>query len=126
MAITSALSGGSSIQDQLGIGHIVTGSVTISAGTDAVLTCNDASAVLTRTAAGDYTVTFGEVFNATPVAVCSCVETFATTTTFISHVVSQTTAAVRMQVSIVTESATVGALTDTGTLNFIVVGKRYN
>lgn len=126
MAITSVLEGGSSLVDQLGVGHVVAGSITISAGTDAVLTCNDRSAVLTRTAAGDYTVTFGDTFTSVPVAVCSVLETFATTTSFISHLVSQTTAAIRMQVSVVTESATVGALTDTGTLNFIVVGKRYN
>ncbi len=125
MGLTNTLTPGSALLDQLGQGHVVTGSITISAGTDAVLTCNDGSAVLSRTAAGDYTVTFGEPFASTPVAVCSAVETFATTTSFISHIVSQSTAAIRMQVSIVTESATVGALTDTGTLNFIVVGKRY-
>jgi len=125
MAITSVLSGGSSLQDSLGTGHLVSGSVTASAGTDAVLTCNDQSAVLTRTAAGDYTVTFGEPFIATPYSVATPVRaTFATTAGISAEVYSLATNAVKFNI-ISKGTATVCALSDTD-FQFLVIGKRYN
>ena len=52
MAITYALEGGSSLQDQLGMGHIISGKMTASAGTDAVVTSNDKSLTAAQNAAG--------------------------------------------------------------------------
>lgn len=131
MAITSSLSGGSSLQDQLGMGHVVSGSFTATAGTDAVLTCNDQSAVLTRAAAGDYTVTFGEPFTAAPVAICQILDaTLSTLAGPYVNLISSATNAIRM--TIIDEArSSVGtgvarALADAGEVHFVCVGKRYN
>jgi hypothetical protein len=131
MAITSSLSGGSSIQDQLGLGHVVAGTITASAGTDAVLTCNDQSAVLTRTAAGDYTVTFGEPFVAAPVVVLQVLDaTLSTLAGPFMNLISSATNAIRM--TMIDEArSSVGtgvarALADAGDIHFVCIGKRYN
>jgi len=134
MAITSSLEGDSALQNQLGMGHIVTGTVTVGAAASAVLTCNDRSAVLTRAAAGNYTVTFGDTFIGTPVAYLTPLRaTFATSAIFTAEIVSLTTAALNFS-SIVTSltgtaTTTLSALSDGGAsdaVHFIVVGKRYN
>lgn len=134
MAITSSLEGGSAVADQLGMGHIVAGKITTGAGTDAVLTCNDRSAVLTRTAAGNYTVTFGDTFIGTPVAYLTPMRaTFATSAAMTCEIVSLTTAALNFSAIVTTlsgtASTTLAALSDGGAadgVHFIVVGKRYN
>ena len=126
MAITSSLSGGSSLQDQLGTGHVVAGSVTATAGTDAVLTCNDQSAVLTRAAAGNYTVTFGEVFTAAPVVTVGViVPTFSTATGYAAQLVSSATNSVVINIYTTTGTTVLCALADAD-FTFVAVGKRYN
>jgi hypothetical protein len=126
MAITSSLSGGSSISDQLGTGHIVAGSVTATAGTDAVITCNDQSAVLTRAAAGNYTVTFGEPFIAAPVVTVGVIApTFSTATGYAAQIVSAAAGSVVINVYTTTGTTVACALADAD-FTFIAVGKRYN
>ena len=71
---------GSSLMDNLGQMHLVHGKITGSDATDAALTCNDGSATLTRNAAGDYTVTFGEVFLSAPTVTGSAVFSLGTAT----------------------------------------------
>ena len=55
----------SGVLDQLGRLHIVHGTITAVDATDAALTSNDGSATLTRGAAGEYVVTFGDAFTST-------------------------------------------------------------
>lgn len=124
MAITYALEGGSSLMDQLGQGHVIAGKMTASAGTDAVVTSNDKSLTAAQNAAGDYTITFGEPFNAAPFVTCTPVNaTFATTKQKTCELVSVATNSFR--VSLVDRNGTLTALTDQD-FHFIVVGKRYN
>jgi len=126
MAITSSLSGGSSLQDQLGTGHVVAGGVTATAGTDAVLTCNDQSAVLTRTAAGNYTVTFGEPFIAAPIVTVGVIQpAFSATIGYAGQLVSSATNAVVINIYTTTGTTVACALADHD-FTFIAVGKRYN
>jgi hypothetical protein len=90
---------GSSLLDFLGRGHIVYGKINASQATDTVITSNDGSATLTRVAAGEYTVTFGDVFTAVPIVV-GC------------PVVSITTATVSTDCPVVTlESVSTAAVT---------------
>lgn len=133
MAITSSLSGGSSLLNLLGNGHVVAGKITTGAGTDAVLTCNDRSAVLTRTAAGNYTVTFGKAFNGTPIGyVMPLRATFATTVALTAEIVSLSTTALNFSLianTLATATTALGsvALSDGGAadgVHFIVAGKR--
>lgn len=134
MAITSVLEGGSSFQDQLGQGHEIIGSVTTGAGANAVLTCNDRSAVLTRAAAGNYTITFGDVFLAAPFCnFTPLVATFSTAALFVVQLVSVTTAAVNFnlvkQNDTGTAATTLSALDDGAAgdlVHFQIVGKRNN
>jgi hypothetical protein len=126
MAITYALEGGSSVQDQLGTGHLVAGRVTASAGTDAVLTSNDKSLTLTRTAAGDYTINFGEPFVAAPfVAVAVVQPTFSTASAYSAQLVAVATNSVQVNIYSVTGTTVLGALADLD-FHFHAVGKRYN
>jgi hypothetical protein len=76
----------SSLLSQLGQGHIVTGTVTASDGTDAALTSNDGSASLARTATGDYTVTFGQAFLSAPTVVANTIDAAQATTA--GHIVT--------------------------------------
>jgi len=126
MAITHVVTGtGSSLQDSLGAGHVVAGMVTATAGTDAVLTSNDFSAVLTRTTAGNYTVTFGEPFLAAPIVTVSAIAAFATDTGYTAQIVSSATNAVVINVYTTTGTTVACALADHN-FTFIAVGKRYN
>jgi len=134
MAITSALEGGSAISDQLGMGHVIAGTITTGAGANAVLTCNDRSAVLTRNATGDYTLTFGDTFTSAPVCVFTpMIVTFSTAALFCVHIVSVTTAAVNFnlikQSDTGTAATTLSSINDGGAsdaVHFVIVGKRYN
>ena len=129
MAITYALEGGSSLEDQLGIGHIISARVTGSAGTDAVLTSNDRSLTMTRAAAGDYTITFGEVFNATPMVTVTPVATFATNTGMCTSILAPATNSVRIQTAVLaltgTATTILNALTDLD-FHVMIAGKRFN
>lgn len=135
MAITSSLEGGSAMNDMLGTGHIVSGTITAGAGTDAVLTCNDRSAVLTRAAAGNYTVTFGDPFIGTPAAYLTPMRaTFATTAGLTCEIVSLSTTALNLSLiknTLATATTALGSvvLSDGASgdgVHFVVVGKRYN
>lgn len=129
MAITYALEGGSALSDQLGIGHIIAGKVTGSAGTDAVLTSNDRSLTMSRTAAGDYTVTWGDTFIGTPVLTATPVSTFATTGGVTTQILSMGTASARIQTAVLTLATATTALSAIALTDldfyFTVVGKRY-
>jgi len=127
MAITHVVIGtGSSLADSLGTGHVVSGFVTATAGTEAVLTSNDASAVLTRAAAGNYTVTFGEPFLAAPIVTLGVIQpTFSTDTAYIAQIVSSATNAVVINVYTTSGTTVLNALADHN-FTFIAVGKRYN
>ena len=133
MAITSVLEGGSAFQDQLGQGHEVAGKVTTGAGANAVLTCNDRSAVLTRNATGDYTITFGEAFLVAPFCIFTpLIATFATSAAFQVQIVSVTTTVVNfnlIKLSLTGVAATILSSIDDGAAGdavyFQIVGKRY-
>jgi len=123
---------GSSLLDQMGQMHIVTGLITATDATDAALTSNDGSATLTRVAAGEYTVTFGDVFLSAPHAVGTAVQALGTATVSTDSVVilieSVATNAVTFNcVDVVGGTdATQGAQSDAGNIEFIVVGQRNN
>lgn len=111
---------------QLGNGHIVSGIITASAATDAALTSNDPTATLTRNGAGDYTVTFGKVFNASPYVFAQLVRaTFATNMAQADiEVYSRATNAVKFNISQTALAGTVSALADTGDIQFVAIGAR--
>lgn len=79
----------SMVLDNLPHLSIVTGSVNCGAGTDAALTSNDPSSTLTRVAAGEYTVTFGQAFMSTPTVNVTFLQTIGTATTSTNCVVPQ-------------------------------------
>lgn len=117
---------GSSLLDRLGMGHIIAGSV--SAGTDAALTTTDGAASLTRNGAGDFTVTFGQNFNASPVVVANIVD--ATDSTDEAHSIalaSVGTDGVQFNVKTTTTNGTateiLSALADIA-FHFIAIGSR--
>ena len=127
MAITYALSGGTSIQDLLGNGHIVFGSITVTAGANAVVTSNDASLSVVRNASGDYTMTFGEPFVSIPYAHLQPLRTtFATSSAVTVEVYAASTSAISFNVVTNTTAGTVTALGELADVHFIVVGKRLN
>lgn len=124
MAITYTYGDGSSLENNLGQGHIIAGNITASAGTAAVVTVNDRSVTVTRTATGDYTLNFGQAFHSVPAAVFTAVNaTFATTKQKTVEIVSAATDSVR--VSLVDMNGTVTALTDQD-FHFVIFGKRDN
>jgi len=127
MAITHVVTGtGSSLADSLGTGHVVSGLVTASAGTDAVLTSNDASAVLTQTATGNYLITFGEPFLAAPAVTVEVIKpTFSTTIGYSAQLLSVATNSVAVNLYTTTGTTVACALADMD-FTFIAVGKRYN
>jgi hypothetical protein len=110
--------------------HVVTASVNAVAGTDAVVTTNDGSVTLTRDAAGDYTLTFGDAFLSTPTVIAQTVDaTFATTAAHVATVLSSATNTAHINIITVTTNGTatdiLSALAD---INFsvIAVGLRNN
>ena len=119
---------GSSMLDNLGQIHVVTGAITASAGTAAALTSNDLSATLTRTAAGNYIVTFGDAFLSVPAVVPTLVDATFTTTDVPGVITLQavSTASAVFNMSQAAVSATVNALADVGDIYFIAVGLRNN
>lgn len=122
----------SSLQDSLGQGHLVAGKVTASAGTAAVLTSNDGSATLTRVAAGEYTVTFGDAFLTAPVVTGTSLKAFGTATTSTDVVVvmieAVSTSAVTFNLFDVVgvATATTGDQSDAADFHFVAFGLRNN
>ena len=122
----------SSLQDSLGQGHLVFGKITSSAGTAATLTSNDGSATMSRAAAGDYTVTFGDAFLTAPLVVANIVDaTFATTATHTVVVKASATGSVQFNMATLTltgatTSADSLALADGGDISFMAFGLRNN
>lgn len=119
----------SGVLDNLGRLHIVSGVINATAGTAAVLTSNDGSATLTRNAAGDYTVTFGDAFLSTPVVTTQCLDaTLSTLAGPFCNLISSATNAAR--ITIIDEARSVvgtgvaRALADAGDIHFIAVGMR--
>ena len=122
-----ALRDSARLLDNLGQGHLVAGKITATAGTLAALSSNDPTATLTRNAAGDYTVTFGQAFLAAPIVASGTVEaTFATTEESGIQVVSVTTTAIRFNVVRNVTTGTVTALADSADFHFMVFGQRDN
>jgi len=62
---------GSSLLDNMGQLHIVTGIVD---ATGDAMTCNDGSATIATNGAGDFTVTFGQAFSSVPTCSASVVD----------------------------------------------------
>jgi hypothetical protein len=121
----------STILSNLGQASLVTGSVTVSAGTDAALTSNDGSASLTRNAAGNYTVTFGHAFLSAPVVTANALLTVGTATEYATDAIgvvidAVATNSLEFNVIDVTDATTNGLLVDTGTVHFMAFGLRDN
>jgi hypothetical protein len=119
---------GSSLLDNMGRQHIVTGVV---AANGESMTCNDGSASIATDGTGQYTVTFGDVFLSAPVVTVSVVDTTLSTTAAQGAVVNAvTTATMQLQswqcyVDGGTATDIINASTDLIT-QFIAVGLRDN
>lgn len=115
---------GSSLLDQMGRLHIVTGVIT-GAGTASVAS-NDGSLTLTDNGTGDYTITFGDVFTSAPQVVANGVDTFAATDgAAVISIVSAATNAIQFNAIKAGDEDSNGALADMS-VHFIVIGMRDN
>ena len=123
---------GSSAQDNLGQLHIVTGRIIYTTGVPA-LTCNDNSATVADTGAGNPTVTFGEAFLSAPQATASVLKgTHVAGELDQVHIEACTTTSLELQVQRATDTG-VGATDvaaqdpdDTEGIMFICIGLRDN
>lgn len=116
---------GSSLLDQQGNMHIVRGVITGS-GTDTTVSSNDGSLTVAGAAAGDYTITFGDVFLSTPEVVANGVDTFAATDgAAVISIVSAATNAIQFNAAKAGDGTSNGALADMN-VHFVVIGARNN
>lgn len=118
----------SSVLGNLGMLHVVTGTVNASQGTDATLSSNDASATLARDGTGQYTVTFGQAFMSAPVIVAQTVDaTFATTAAHTASVLASASGTAQFDIVTTTTNGTatdiLSALADID-FGFVAIGLR--
>ena len=113
-----------------GLTAVISGKVDASSGTDAVLTTTDGAASMSRAAAGEYTITFGQNFNSAPVVVATPVISIGTATASTDVVVcsleSVTVSDFTIQLLDVVggTDATDGVQSDAADFHFIVIGSR--
>lgn len=120
----------SRVLPSLGNLHIVTGTIDCTQATDAVLTSNDDSATMARSAAGEYVVTFGQAFRAAPTVVACPISAIGTATVSTDQVVVNVegvsaTGATFMVMDVVGGTdATQSAQSDAQDICFIAIGSR--
>lgn len=117
---------GSALGDMLARGHIEIGLITGSAGAGAVLTSNAQKKyvdTLTRNAAGDYTITFGEPFSSIPYADACPIAAFANNHAYCVNINTITASAVRFQILDAAPASGAIAMADVD-FRFILIGYR--